>query len=265
VRAISYDLNYALAYAGLADCWSYIYLNSHRAQRVREQALWAGTKAVEVDVNCAQAHASRALALSIANLDEEAETEFARAVELDNTLFEAHYFWARHAFARGQAEAAVRHYEDAMRVRPEDFQAPLLSAQVYDGLGRCQEAVETRQRGVELACQHLEFNPEDVRAIYMAANGMAVLGQTSRALAWIGRALEMRPDDSMLLYNAGCIYSLCGEREPALDALERAARLGLTHKGWYEHDSNLDAVRDDERFTRLLASLDTPPPSAVVE
>jgi TolB-like protein/Tfp pilus assembly protein PilF len=265
VRAIGYDLKFALAYAGLADCWSYIYLNSNRATSVREQALWAGTKAVEMDPLCAQAHASRALALSIADLDAEAETEFRRAIELDPQLFEAHYFWGRHAFARGQAEAAVRHYEDAMRVRPEDFQVPLLCAQVYDGLNQHEEAANARLRGIEAARQHLEFNPEDVRAIYMAANGMAVLGQTARALAWVERAIEIRPGDSMLLYNAGCIYSLCGERERALDALERAARLGLTHKGWYEHDSNLDAVRDDARFARLLASLDAPAPATVVE
>jgi len=265
VRAIGYDLNYALAYAGLADCWSYIYLNSNRARRVREQALWAGSKAVEVDPACAQAHASRALALSLAELDDEAEREFERAVELDPQLFEAHYFWARHEFSHGKSQQAIGHYEDAMRVRPEDFQVPLLCAQIYDDLGMAQRAADARAHGIEMARQHLEFNPEDVRAIYMAANGMAVLGQTDRALAWTARAIEIRPDDSMLLYNAGCIYSLCRERALALDALERAAKLGLTHRGWYEHDSNLDFVRDDPRFQQILDSLEAEPAAPVVE
>ena len=51
-------------------------------------------------------------------------------------LFEAHYFYARHAFASGQAQKALRLYEEAMRVRPEDYQAPLLAAQIYDDCGR---------------------------------------------------------------------------------------------------------------------------------
>ena len=41
VRAIELDPNYAHAYAGLADCWSYTYLYSDRSDAVREQADWA--------------------------------------------------------------------------------------------------------------------------------------------------------------------------------------------------------------------------------
>lgn len=143
-----------------------------------------------------------------------------------------------------------------MRVRPEDYQAPLLVAQSYDNLGRMEEGKAARLRGIALAEQHLVLNPDDARAVYMAANGMAALGQRQRAREWADRALEMRPDDPMLLYNDGCIYSMLGFREEAIAVLEKAVAKGLTQKGWYEHDSNLDPLRDHPRFQELLRSIE---------
>lgn len=256
LQAISIDLDYALAYAGLADCWSYLYLYSERSEVIRDQADWASTKAVEQCPECAQAHASHALALSLRGADDAAEAEFEEAIRLEPGLFEAHYFYARHAFVRGQAEKAVARYEHAMKVRPEDYQSPLLVAQIYEEKGRAEKARETRMRGVELARQHLAMNPDDARAVYMAANGMVALGQREMGVEWARRACQMRPDDGMLLYNVGCIYAMAGLAGEALDCLERACSLGLRQRGWYEHDSNLDSIRGEARFQQLLRSLD---------
>ncbi|MBZ5586908.1 MAG: adenylate/guanylate cyclase domain-containing protein, partial [Acidobacteriia bacterium] len=66
---------------------------------------------------------------------------------------------------------------------------------------------------------------------------------------------SIRPDDPMLLYNVGCIFSMLGLADAALDCLEKAAASGLTQKGWYEHDSNLDPVRSHSRFQELLKGL----------
>lgn len=255
LQAISTDLDYALAYAGLADCWSYLYLYSDRSEVVRDQADWASNRAVELDAECAQAHASRALALSLRGEDEAAEREFEEALRLDAGLFEAHYFWARHAFVRGESDRAVARYEQAMRVRPEDYQSPLLVAQIYEEKGQAEKAREARLRGIELARAHLLMNPDDARAVYMAANGMVALGQKEMGVEWARRACQMRPDDSMLLYNVGCIYAMAGQTGEALDCLEKACALGLRQKGWYEHDSNLDSVRGEARFQELLRGL----------
>jgi TolB-like protein/Tfp pilus assembly protein PilF len=254
-QAIAVDPAYALAYAGLADCWSYIYLNAERSEVAREQADWASARAVELDPASAQAHASRAVALSLNERDEEAQEAFETALRLDPDLFEAHYFYARHLFSHGQKADAVRFYEEAMRVRPEDYQSPLLVAQSYDDLGNPEAARSARLRGIELAEQHVSLNPDDVRAHYMAANGMAALGQNQRAREWAERALALRPDDAMLLYNVGCIFSLLGCVEPAVECLEKAFRHGLRNKGWYENDSNLDPLRDHPRFEALMRQL----------
>ncbi len=254
-RAVTRDPNFSMAYAGLADCWSYIYLYGTRSEIVREQASWASARALELDPESAQAHASRAVALSLSRQDAEAEAAFETAIRLDPDLYEAYYFYARHAFARGQAEKAAGLYEEAMRVRPEDYQAPLLVGQSYDTLGRPEDARAARERGVSAAEQHLQLNPDDTRAMYMAANGMAALGDHQRGKELAERALALRPDDPMLLYNIGCIYSLLGCFEQAIACLEKAAQLGIRQKGWFENDSNLDPLRQDPRFQQLVASL----------
>jgi adenylate cyclase len=256
MRAVRSDPAFPLAYAGLADCWSYLYLYAERSDTVRDQAEWASTRAVELDPESAQAQASRALALSLHRRDKEAEAAFETALRLDPNLFEAHYFYARHSFVCGQSAKAARLYESAIRVCPEDYQSPLLLAQTYDDLSRPGDARAARLRGIELAERHLELYPDDVRAVYMAANGMAALGDRERAREWADRALSMRPDDSMLLYNVGCIYSMLGCVEEAIAALARAVRHGLRQRGWFEHDNNLDPLRARPEFQELVRSLE---------
>ncbi len=254
-RAVELDPEYPLAYAGLADCWSYLYLYSSRDDAIREQAEWASRKAVELDPRCAQAQASRGLALSLREQFEEAEAAFRTAIHLDRNLYEAYYFYARQSFALGEAEKAVALYNEAIRVRPMEFQARLLMAQIYADLGRAGEARTSRLKGIEMAEQHLDLHPDDVRAMYMAANGMAALGMAVQARQLASRALDLRPDDAMLLYNVGCIFSMLGDLKEAMTALEKAAVGGLRQRGWYEHDNNLDPLRGEARFKKLLKSL----------
>ena len=211
--------------------------------------------AVELDPGSAQALASRGLSLSLSGSNEEAERAFEAAIRIAPDLFEAHYFYARHCFALGQLERAVAHYEGATRARPDDYQSPLLVAQSYDVLERHADAAAARALGVSLAERHLLLNPDDARALYMAANGLAALGEGERSRQFLERALAIRPDDPMLLYNAGCIFAMLGVVDPALDCLETAARGGLTQKGWYVNDSNLDPLRPLPRFQQLLLSL----------
>ena len=254
-QAIERDPRYAVAWAGLADAWSYLYLYAGRQEAAREEADRASVRAVELGPESAQAHASRALALSLNERDAEAEQAFETAIGLDPDLFEARYFYARHSFVHGQQDKAVRLYEEAMRVRPEDYQSPLLVAQSYDDLGRPDDAVAARKRGIELAEQHLRLNPDDARALYMAANGMAALGERERSRDWAERAIKAQPDDPMLLYNVGCIFSMLGCVEEALACLEKGVELGVAEKGWFVHDSNLDPLRGHPRFQALLSRL----------
>jgi tetratricopeptide (TPR) repeat protein len=240
----------------MADCGSFLFLNIERTEPNRVQADAASRKALALDPDLAEAHAARGVALSLSGRHDAAEQSFETAIRLNPKLFDGHYFYARDCFARGQTEKAIRLYEQAYEVRPDDYQSPLLVAQVYEDLGRADEARGARLRGVKAVEERLDLNPDDVRALYMGANGLVALGEHERGLAWARRALELEPEEPMLLYNLACIYSLAGELTEALECLERAIQGGFAHKMWLEQDSNLDPLRDEPRFRALRKLLD---------
>ncbi len=256
-RAVEVDPDYALAHAGLADCGAYLYMHVFGQDGMRDAALAAARRAVALDPELAQARVSLGLALSLTLDHVASEREFERAIELDPRLFEAHYFYARDAFMQHRWEKALAHYQRARELRPEDYQAPLLMAQIDDDLGHPERADEARRAGVRAAEARLALQPDDVRALYMGANGLVALGDRERGLEWAQRAFALDPDDAMLLYNLACISAMAGRRAEALDFLERAVRAGMNFVHWLRQDSNLDPVRDDPRFAAVVHALET--------
>ena len=127
-RAIEKDPNYALAYAGLADCYSYLFTYFDSRKEILEHSISASKKALELDHNLAEAHTARGLAVSLNLQYTDAEKEFEKAIELNPKSCEAYYFYARTCKQQGNNEKAVRLFEKASEVRPEDYQAPLLAA-----------------------------------------------------------------------------------------------------------------------------------------
>jgi len=260
-HSVEADPSYARAHAGLADCHAYLFLNGGRDPSHIERALAASRRALELDPDLPEARVAHGAAMTLAGLPQAAE-QFEAAIRLDPLLFDAHYQYARDCFARGDLARAAREFEAAMAARTEDYQSPLLVAQIYDDLGRREEAVAARRRGVALAEEHLRLAPDDARALYMGANGLVALGEREKGMAWADRALALDPGDSMVLYNIACIKALAGALDDALECLERAVAAGLAHRGWIEHDNNLDPIRGLPRFGALLASLAGPRPSS---
>jgi len=254
-RALDRDPAYAAAWAGLANCAAFLYAYVDRSEANRQQALHASQHALELDPDLAEAHASRGAALSAADDNDEAEKAFETALRLDPYLFEAAYFYARHCFTVGKKEQAILFFERAASIRPEDCQAVLLVAQVYGSLGIEDEAVAARRRGLALAEERLKQVPGDARIRYLGANALVALGERERGLEWARLARSLDPDDSMLLYNLGCIHALASNPEEALECLELAVSAGLTQKTWFLQDGDLDPIRPHPRFQTLLNRL----------
>jgi len=254
-HAIDRDPAFAAAWAGLADCCSYLYVNVAHDDALRVEAESASRTAVALDPDSPECRIARGQALGIDGRPEEARRQFEAAVRLAPGSFDAHYFYARTLFQSGALEEAAREFEIAAGRCSTDFQSPLLVAQVYESLGRPDAANEARRRGVAAVERRLEIEPDDVRALYMGANGLVALGERARGLDWARRARELDPDDTMLLYNLACIHALADEDDVALDCLTRAIDLGFANRGWLENDSNLDGLRDRPRFQDLLARL----------
>jgi non-specific serine/threonine protein kinase len=254
-RAIQIDPKYARAYAGIADCCSFLYTYWHASEANLKDADEFSRKALELDSELAEAHASRGLALSLNKRFEEASQQFETAIRLNPRLFEAYYFYARSRFSEGKLAEAAAMFEKASAVNPDDYQSLALVTGVYTGLGRTDDAQEARRRSLEVIERQLEMHPDDARALYLGAGALAQLGQRERGLEWCQRALGIDPEDTGILYNVACVYASLGMVNEGLKCLEDAVDFGFGHKAWIEHDSDLDPLRGSPRFQAILARL----------
>jgi adenylate cyclase len=254
-QAIRIDPEYALAYAGLADVSTMLYMWFEKDEKLLERADAATRRALELDPELAEAHAARGHLLSLKKRYEEAEEEFETAMRLDPRLYEAPFFYARSAMMEGKFEKAAQMFERACDVRPDDYQAPLLVTQVYRSLGREAEVKESNQRGIRLVERHLKLNPDDHRALVLGASACLQVGDDDRAREWANRALELAPENRTVLYNLGCFYATAGDNNKALECLERAATVGPLSRDYLEHDSDLDPIRAEPRFQALMEKL----------
>jgi serine/threonine protein kinase/Flp pilus assembly protein TadD len=250
-RAIEIDPNYSKAYAGVADCCAFLYMYYDGSKANLEGANSASSKAIELDPDLAETHASRGFALSLSRQYDEARQEFETAIQLDPKLYDAHYFYARALFQEGRLEEAVLQYEEAARVQPEDYQALLLMESPLAGLGRHEESKDALRRGLRVAERHLDLNPDDARALYLSANALIQLGERDQALEWAQRAYAIDSSDPSVLYNIACIYALGGMTNQAIDHLDQAVRNGFGHREWIDNDTDLDSLREDPRFQAL--------------
>jgi non-specific serine/threonine protein kinase len=251
-RAIEIDPGYARAYAGVADCYSYLYMYWDASEANLEAADDASRKALLLDPGLAEAHVSRGLAISLSKRYDEAELEFQTAIRLDPLLFEAYYFYGRACFQQGKLEETARLFEKASQVKPEDYQAPKMLGMVYRKLGRDADANEAERRAYQVAERHLELHPDDARALYLGSISLCVLGERARSLDWASRALAIDPEDCGILYNVACTYALLGKTEEAIDCLEKAMTHAFWYKRWALHDADLDSLRSHPRFQALM-------------
>ena len=203
----------------------------------------------------AESHVSRGLYHFAKRNNTEAIAEFETALRLDPDLFEAYYYYARVRFQRSELERAAELFEQAERVRPDDFQAPTLLRQVYRSLGREDDAQAAARRALKRAEEHLELNPDDTRALNLGCASLIEAGDKQRAMQWAERSLAIDGDNPDTLYNLACSYALMGESGRALDCLERANLRGMSIAEWAENDSDLVSLHDEPRFQALMKSL----------
>jgi non-specific serine/threonine protein kinase len=254
-RAIVLDPAYANAYAGVADSSSFLYMYCDATQNNLKEATAASRRAVQLDPESAEAHASLGLAESLGKNYAEAEKEFDRAIALNPKLFEAHYFYARSCFAQGKMEKAAELFGKANDVNPDDYQSAGHLGMCYRSLGRTDEAARATARAMAITERHVELYPNDARALYLGATMALQLGNRARSIDWAERAMAIDPEETAILYNVACTYALMGEKERALSTLEKAVRNGFSHKEWIENDPDFVSVRPEPRFQALLQSL----------
>src|SRR6202008_2839076 len=115
-RAIVIDPKYARAFAGVADCCSFLYMYWDSSEDNLNEAEAASRKALELDPELAEAHAASGLAFALKKDFNHAQLEFEAAIRLDPKLYEAYYFYARTSFQRGDLVKAAELYEQASKL-----------------------------------------------------------------------------------------------------------------------------------------------------
>ncbi|MFQ5548786.1 MAG: tetratricopeptide repeat protein [Woeseia sp.] len=251
-QAIEIDPGYALAWAGYADCFSFLSMYVDPQEEYRTEACRASEKALELDPELAETRASRGLAYLICDQYAEANVEFEKALELNPRLYEAYYYYGRAKFHEGDLERAAELFAKAAEVDPAEYQSRLLRVQILKGLGRDEEALREAAAAVPIVEKHLEWNPDDARAMHLGAGSLIVTGDRKRAIRWLERSLEIDPTDSVILYNVACNLATLGEKDRAFAYLEKAIEHGTVSAAWMRNDTDLDNLRDDPRFETLL-------------
>jgi tetratricopeptide (TPR) repeat protein len=78
-------------------------------------------------------------------------------------------------------------------------------------------------------------------------------GDYAQAIEIVSAGLEEWPEHPTMLYQLACYYALAGDREQAIDHIERACAGSTKPTEWQEGDSDLDSIRDDPRYVAAVA------------
>ena len=111
---------------------------------------------------------------------------------------------------------------------------------------------------LEIALRH---RPENVEALAELGHVYTRLGRLAEGLAVDRRLVLLIPENPTVHYNLACSLALCGERERALDELERAIGLGYADPAFLLEDGDLESLRADPRFAALVKRLQASRPA----
>ena len=135
---------------------------------------------------------------------------------------------------------------------------PHLAAQSQEDLATKAQAHYLAQEWAEAAAAYqrlVKENPNDPVAWHRLGTSQIYLRQLADAIKSLEQAIKIGGGAALDFYNLACAFSLSGEKEKALDNLEKAVNAGFTDRQQYETDSDLDSLRETGRFKELLKKL----------
>jgi serine/threonine-protein kinase len=215
-EAIELDDRYALAYAGLADCYLLVSIyGAAPPKAVMPRAKAVAIKALEIDDGLAEAHTSLAAALAWFDWDWEAsEREFKRAIELNPSYTVAHHWYGSVLLtARGRFDEAMASELRALELEPLSLVVNSNLGFICNHRGRYQEAIDHLLKTIEI-------DENFVYAHFHLGLSYAHLGRFDEAIAELQRAIELAGGRGALIRSAlGYVYAAAGRREEALQVL----------------------------------------------
>jgi TolB-like protein/DNA-binding winged helix-turn-helix (wHTH) protein len=279
-QAISKDPGYGAAYSGLADCNSGLAWHGFMSPaEVLPKAYAAAQKAVEIDPQSADAHASLALALNHKWDFPAAEVEFKRALELNPQYANAHHWYGDYLSIQGRHDEALleakraleldslnlmigtwvglryylaRRYDGAIEqgrntvdLDPSFAAAHLILGESYVQQGKHQEGLDELQKAADLSGDS---------PLYMAQVGVSLglAGKKKEALRVIDKLQDISGKRYVSPYGVAQIYATLNDKEQTYKWLETAYRDRAVWMSYLAVDPVFDSIRSEERFQDLL-------------
>jgi tetratricopeptide (TPR) repeat protein len=261
-QAIALDPFYALAHAGLADCYSVMGMYGFLPPRAAfPKAKEAALRALELDESVAEAHSARGFIQLFFDWDLQAsEAEFKRALALNPDYVQA---WSWYALLLAYQE---RHDEAATAARRAQELDPL-SHYALAIAGQVMKYASRYEPARELATKALQQDKEFVLALFTLGQSETLLGNHREGVAALERAVELTGRDPFFLGLLGWALGAAGRRSEALairaEMKERALRghvaafaMALAQLGSGEPEQALASLERsyDERDSFLISS-----------
>ena len=243
-QALKLDPDLAVAYLARG-----VLLWSHRNGFPHERAIAQFKRALELDPNLAEAHHQLGMIYSHIGLLDRADHELRTALDLEPTSIAFRYRIAINFFDEGRFEEARIRLQSTQSFSP-DLWAHGMTLVLFK-LGQKQEALA-------LIRDFLRDNPNDRGGL---GNGVLALlyadaGQGALAQASIETAIRKGKDFGQFhhtAYDIGSAYAVMHRGDEAVHWLRAAAEDGFPCYPLFEHDSNLDHLRNDPGFLSFLA------------
>jgi adenylate cyclase len=253
-RATAIDPAYAQAWALMAI--GYGKLRYAEAAGPTDLGMEAAERALALDPDLAEAHAIKALLLTMDGDAEAAATEVAIALDLDPDSYEVNRSAGRLCYQLDRHREAVGFFEKTTALMETDINSPSMLISSYTALGDDAAMRRVAQLTLERSEQVLRHDPNNVVVTGDSAYALAALGEGERAKARMNRALLIDPDNFNMRYNFVCALSRhLGDKEGALEMFGPAFDLiTAPFLSWVRSDPDLDLVRDDPRFEAMVAA-----------
>ena len=251
-QAISKDPNYALAYAGLAD--SYNRLGGFNAASPKEsfpKARDAALRAIELDNSLAEAHTALGTVKLFYDWDwANAEKEYRRAIELNPGYADGHMMYALFLSVMQRFEEAKSEARLAQQLDPLSIEKQTSIGDVFLNERRYDEALTEYQKA-------LEMDTNSGLAQWCVGRTYLEKGMFDESIAAFKRSIPLSgesPDETVDLARA---YARSGNKTEANKIL---AALLLTSKERYLSPTTIGSIyaalgEDDKAFESFERSL----------
>jgi TolB-like protein/DNA-binding winged helix-turn-helix (wHTH) protein/Flp pilus assembly protein TadD len=214
--AIEKDPTSAQAYSGLADSyallgdWEYGLLPPKEAL---PRAKAAATKALELDNTLGEAHASLAFSLDLFDWNwETAEKEFRRAIELNPGYATAHHWYAWHLSEMGRSNEAITEMSKAENLDPLSL---IINADMAEEL----LIAHLYDDSIQQSRKTTEMDPNFAVAHYDLGQALVQKHMYSEAITELKIARKLSGGSPICTSNLAYAYAVSGRRSEALEIL----------------------------------------------